>query len=189
MHELKGTTAGNWLGHARANSELARLARSLDSGINLLGGLVDAADEAGQSARVARRLLADYGHLIGSLSEVSQNVKTIESLIDSAGAGLLNGPASKELVSALKGAKLLVDDFRNGLDTISSVADTMSSEERFSAGLGRVTATLQRWQDSLSGYGEGLEAVTSVLEDSGQASQFLSQLSQMTQAALQALYG
>lgn len=189
VHELKGTTAGNWLGHARANSELARLARSLDSGINLLGGLVDAADEAGQSARVARRLLADYGHLIGSLSEVSQNVKTIESLIDSAGAGLLNGPASKELVSALKRAKLLVDDFRNGLDTISSVADTMSSEERFSAGLGRVTATLQRWQDSLSGYGEGLEAVTSVLEDSGQASQFLSQLSQMTQAALEALYG
>ncbi len=189
VYELQGTSGGSWLGQARANSELARLARSLDSGIELLGGLVDAAGETGQSARVARQLLADYGHLIASLTKVSQSVQTIESLIDSAGAGLMSGSTSKELVSALKGAKVLVDDFRSGLDAISAVAGTMSSGERFSGGLESVTATLERWQDSLSGYGDGLEAIASVLEDSGQASEFLSQISHMTQAALEALYG
>ncbi|NLU40832.1 MAG: hypothetical protein GXX08_01320 [Firmicutes bacterium] len=189
VYELQGTSGGSWLGNASANSELARLARSLDSGIELLGGLVDAADEAGQSARVARQLLADYGHLIASLTKVNQNVQTIESLIDSAANGLMYGSTSKQLVSALKSAKLLVDDFRSGLDAVSAVADTMSSGERFNGALERVTATLQHWQDSLSGYGEGLEAIASVLEDSGQAGEFLSQISHMTQAALEALYG
>ena len=188
VYELKGVSGGNWLGHARSNSELVRLARSLDSGIELLGGLVDAADEAGQSARVAKQLVADYGHLITSLTKVDQNVEAIESLIDSAAAGFLYGSTSKELVSALKGAKLLVDDFRSGLDAISEVADTISGGKRLSGGLERVAATLERWQNTLSGYGEGIEAVASVLEDSGQVSQFLSQMSHMTEAALEALY-
>lgn len=187
VYETEGSSAGAWLGHSQAISELRRLEYSLDSGIELLGGLTELADEVRDSAVSARQLLGDYGYLIASLNVVRQSLDSAASLVGTAG-GPLYVSSLDQLTSALRGAKELIDRFLTGLSTVSTVADTMSSEGAATPELTRVSTTLKSWQDALSGYGDGLEALMSVLEDSPEAQALIGQLTEMTEQALDALY-
>jgi hypothetical protein len=187
VYEMEGSAGGAWLGHAQAISELRRFEYSLDSGIELLSGFPELADEVRDSAVSAKQLLDDYGHLVSSLSVVRQNLGSVASLVGTAG-GPLYASSMERLASALRGAKGLVDSFLTGLGTVSAVADTMSSGGAVTPELARVSATLKTWQDSLSGYGDGLETLVSVLEDSPEAQELVGQLTELTEQALDALY-
>lgn len=190
VYEIDGTSAGEWLGHAKAVSELRRLEYSLDNGIDLLSGLSEAADDMHGSITAARQMLSDYWYLVGSLDGVRQNLQQVESLLNSTDAEALYASHADRLVSTLRKVKGMISDFSAGLDTVSTVAGTMQVEKTGSVSKSnRVMETLQQWQDSLSGYGDGLDALASVLEDSTQAQAFISELTDMTQSALDALYG
>ena len=187
VYEISGTTAGDWLGHAQAVSEIRRLEHSLDSGIELVDGLSEAAEEIDRSIAAVGRLVDNYWNLIASLHSVRQNLQQFESLMDSPHAKAFYMSHADQLVSALKRAKSLVNDVSAGLSTVSIAASAVPIEESTSQGLTKAVATLQQWQDTLSGYGASIDALTSVLEDGNQAQAFVRELAGMTESALEAL--
>lgn len=188
-YEVNGDSLGEWLGLARATSEVRRLQYSLDNGIELLDRLSAVADKMHGSISKARQLLSNYWYVIDSLNSVKQSLHQVETLIDSVDAQTQYTSQARQLVSALKKAKDLVVNLNSGLETVTSLAGTVSEQEKNTSGLTRVIGAFERWQDSLSGYEAGLDALVLLLEDSARAKQFVSEMSEMTRSALDALYG